>query len=350
MKENRKKRILVFHPGTIGDILACLPVYDYIRQQHPDGHIIQLCLNARQAKVAEELLLPTPYIDEVRYGEITTGSVLRRSWNLFRVALQLRSPDNDALYFCCGGWPRHQQLFRRYMLFLRFANFKRIFGGKDSMSYVDLSRTIPRENELLFRFLFGKDVSHLQFDIALNAEEQKKAQEVWNHFDISKSEIPVAIGIGGKKQVCLYPTEQYIDVIRQLIENNCVCPILVGGLDAKKTEEKILKKFPSGKVKSMLEENLSLRETIALLQHCRLYCGNDTGSMHMAAAAKIPCVGVFAAHTYRGKWSPLGEKHTILRHDPPCAGCLRVTCMNDPASCIASITPEEIVTAVRKYI
>ena len=345
-----RKNILIFHPGTIGDVLAFLPVYDHIRKLHPDDRIIQMCLSRRQAEVAHELLLPTPYVDEVIYADVVSGSVPLRCFRLWRAALKLRSPANDTLYFCAGGWPRQMQLFRRYMTFLRFAGFRRVVGGADPAGYSDIRQETPRQYQMFMRFLFGKDDGAGPFDIALSDDEQRSARAVMESFCIPEGKIPVAIGIGGKKQVCLYPPKQYIEVLRLLPESLNLFPVLFGGSDAKGAEQEILAAFPRGHVGSMLDRGLNLRETIALLSLCRLYCGNDTGTMHMAAAAKIPCIGIFAAHTYRGKWSPIGERNIVLRHDPACAGCLRTRCDSDPARCIAAVTPHEIYDAIKKIL
>jgi ADP-heptose:LPS heptosyltransferase len=44
--------------------------------------------------------------------------------------------------------------------------------------------------------------------------------------------------------------------------------------------------------------------------------------MHLAAAVNTPCVGIFAAIDWEGRWTPFGENHKIIRKKVECEGCL----------------------------
>ena len=75
----------------------------------------------------------------------------------------------------------------------------------------------------------------------------------------------------------------------------------------------------------------TLRQTAALLKKCDLYVGNDTGSMHLAAAAGIPVVEISCFPMDGPVWhwnsprrfAPWGVPHRILqpKGNAPC--CLR---------------------------
>ena len=56
-----------------------------------------------------------------------------------------------------------------------------------------------------------------------------------------------------------------------------------------------------------LAGRLTLRQTIAILSRCRLFIGNDSGLMHIAAALAVPLVAVFGP-TEPGKTAPLGRR------------------------------------------
>ena len=94
----------------------------------------------------------------------------------------------------------------------------------------------------------------------------------------------------------------------------------------------------------------TLRETVAFMENCRFYVGNDTGTLHMAVAAGLKCVGIYSAHTVPGAWNPYGEGHIVLRHDLPCAGCLAAVCPKGSPVCIESITVDEVEAAVKRML
>jgi heptosyltransferase-3 len=95
---------------------------------------------------------------------------------------------------------------------------------------------------------------------------------------------------------------------------------------------------------------LSVWESAAALQLCSIYVGNDTGGMHLAASVGTPCVAIFSARDNPGRWEPWGEKHSVLRHDVPCAGCYREICFGEGLICLKSITVGEVFDSASKYL
>jgi len=83
----------------------------------------------------------------------------------------------------------------------------------------------------------------------------------------------------------------------------------------------------------------------AALSHCRMYVGNDTGTMHLAAAVRIPCVAIMSALDWPGHWSPYGSGHTVLRRHVPCEGCMLSVCTTEGLRCLKEIGTEEVVSA-----
>ena len=80
---------------------------------------------------------------------------------------------------------------------------------------------------------------------------------------------------------------------------------------------------------------LGIRSGLAAMKQCRFFIGNDTGTMHMAAAVGLPCVAVFSARgTVPGLWYPLGQGHQVFRTTIDCEGCGLVECLERGNECI----------------
>jgi heptosyltransferase-2 len=97
---------------------------------------------------------------------------------------------------------------------------------------------------------------------------------------------------------------------------------------------------------------LTLRETFALLRHCDLHIGNDSGPMHLAAAAgravveisPHPVGGAADADVAPERFAPWRTDHLILRPalaTPPCTH----ECQADQPHCILSVGVEEVLDA-----
>lgn len=88
-----------------------------------------------------------------------------------------------------------------------------------------------------------------------------------------------------------------------------------------------------------------LAELITQLRGCDLLVTNDTGTMHLAAALGVPTVSIFGS-TEPVLTGPLGDQHTVIRHQVPCSPCFKRECPFGHYECMTKITPERVAGAV----
>jgi ADP-heptose:LPS heptosyltransferase len=79
---------------------------------------------------------------------------------------------------------------------------------------------------------------------------------------------------------------------------------------------------------------LGARESAAVMRRAMLFVGHDSGPIHLAAAAGVPCVGIFGKFNRPKWWHPIGHCHSIIHN----------------MSGVREITPEEVYAAVRRTI
>jgi len=89
-------------------------------------------------------------------------------------------------------------------------------------------------------------------------------------------------------------------------------------------------------------DSLSLRGLIALLAGTRIFVGNDSGPMHVAAALARPCVAIFSSSS-SVNWRPWGAEHRVVQNDFPCNPCPGDRCyaFAEPR-CILSVTVDQV--------
>jgi heptosyltransferase-2 len=85
----------------------------------------------------------------------------------------------------------------------------------------------------------------------------------------------------------------------------------------------------------------------ALFSLCNGFAGNDSGSMHLAAAVGLPTVGIFGS-TDPGRTGPIGRKTATVYHNVECSPCLQRTCRYNHYNCLLGIAPAEIAEALKK--
>jgi heptosyltransferase-2 len=86
----------------------------------------------------------------------------------------------------------------------------------------------------------------------------------------------------------------------------------------------------------------------ALLSHCHLFVGNDSGAMHVAAAVGLPIVAVFGPTDPNGT-APVTPRCTIVQQKPYCSPCFLRRCPTDHR-CMKEVTAEMVETAAKSWL
>jgi heptosyltransferase-2 len=94
---------------------------------------------------------------------------------------------------------------------------------------------------------------------------------------------------------------------------------------------------------------LSIRQTFAVLQRCRVVVCNDSGLMHAAAALGVPIVALFGPTSVE-ETGPAGVAQTIIHHPIECAPCFERECPLQHHQCMKNISIEEVQQAIEKNV
>jgi ADP-heptose:LPS heptosyltransferase len=156
----------------------------------------------------------------------------------------------------------------------------------------------------------------------------------------------VALGLGASESSRRWPVQQYLEVIREVASQRDVAFLALGGSDVADSCRWLSAQAPG--VVSYAGESLPLGAIWSAIARCDLYLGNDTGLMHMAAAARIPVVVVIglaegAPPGTRGDTTQTGPYDTLARvvrppEGTPCDAELDTALV--PADSVAKATLE----------
>lgn len=334
------EHIFVFRAGSLGDAIVSLPAWQEIGRQHPDRPL-HLITPARQIPG-----IPTTadvYEMTGRLGKVIGYETTRAG--LARTAAEVRRIGRGIVYCLMPERSTREHLrdfvFMRAVLGLRpraltraiLANLRRPFRPAYAPT-VEWKRLLD---------CVGGDTADLMFPLlrpSLAAEEA--AQRLLAPF----GDRPFLIACPGSKMPSKrWPAERFRSVLEGFLRSHEeACVTLVGSPDERGLCEAIAEAAPDRILN--LAGRLSLNESAAVCHRAVCYLGNDTGAMHVAAAMGRPCVAVFSARDYRGKWEPFGEGHTILRRDPPCRHCMLIECSRQQLRCLTEIDSKEVGRAL----
>ena len=188
---------------------------------------------------------------------------------------------------------------------------------------------------------------NLKAEWVVTKEEQLRATKILESAGVSEPPIIVHPGAGRSPLKSSDPRqwfpECFVELIIELVQHN-LGPILLEGAEFEQPlAQAILKKVPST-VGSIVGKT-NLRELAAVLSKSRLLITNDTGTMHIGGAVKIPLVAVFGP-TGGDKLIPLQGPFKAVQSQVPCSPCYYGAfrgCLFKEYECMKEISVERVL-------
>ena len=95
---------------------------------------------------------------------------------------------------------------------------------------------------------------------------------------------------------------------------------------------------------------LTIPELAELIRAARLYIGNDSGPMHLAAAVGTPTVAIWGSSDSR-RWRPWSTEHRVVQNPFECNPCPGYRCLVAPSPlCIESVTVDQVSAAANELL
>ena len=360
------RRVLVVRLDQIGDLVLTTP---FLRELKRNAPLARITLVVKPE--LREMALILPSVDEV----------LTFDWHIAR-----RSDDYKrrwrALKFCAASlWPKRFDLaiVPRWDADWYCQTFLAYWSGAPQrIGYsedVDLIKRIHNYgyDRLLTQTLHQKSVEHeVERGLAVlralggaAAETQlpgasSSAEDACARAWLADNGVPqnaplVALGpFAGNSALKQWPQTSFAALGRRLIADGGRI-VVVGGLGDREQAQAICAEIGPG---AFSLTGAALPQTAALLRCCTLFVGDDSGPMHLAAAADIPVVALFGPscpHRFR-PWTPKAE---VVWHQLPCSPCsvaapgenhadCCTVCLFPEPLCIQSITVEEVQAAIER--
>jgi ADP-heptose:LPS heptosyltransferase len=341
------KRVLIYRLGSLGDSVVALPCYHLIARAFPNAErrlLTNIPIHAKApaaAAVLGDSGLVHAYIQyPVRMRSLRqilgVGAEIRRFRPQVLIYLSslrgFRAAQRDRIFFrACGirsliGFPESSRDCQRRMLDGTTdlePEASRLANGIRALGKVDLD-------------------DPGSWDLRLNRAEIGRAEKVKQGFGGAPI---LAVSVGTKVQSKDWGEDNWTSLLsRMAVRLPGYRLVLLGATEEAAVSQRAAVAWAERGVN--LCGSLTPRESAAVIGEAELFLGHDSGPMHLAAAAGVPCVAIFAARNIPRVWFPYGERHKVIYHRTDCAGCELETCIVQQKKCILSITVEEAFDAV----
>ncbi|MGQ0767305.1 MAG: glycosyltransferase family 9 protein [Gemmatimonadota bacterium] len=129
----------------------------------------------------------------------------------------------------------------------------------------------------------------------------------------------IAIAPGARWATKRWPVERFVGLARVLIERFGVRVVAVGDEGDRQPGAELAGRVGSGVLDAT--GRLSLEGTAALIGRCRMFVGNDSGLMHMAAALSVPVVALFGPTVRDFGFGPWSAQSRVVETSLACRPC-----------------------------
>jgi heptosyltransferase II len=339
-------KILIRATNWVGDAIMALPALRAVRARFAD---VQIAVVARpyvaelyrDQGICDRLIPYDPHGEHARLaGREWFAKELRAE--KFDVALLLQNAFDAAWLVWRAGIPQRIGYARdaRSLLLTKAVPVPRAgeIPAHEQFYYLELLRRVGWLDKLN---------GEKQISLNLSAESQRQGKQRLLASGARENALRVAVGAGASYgSAKCWPPERFAQVADRLMEQFDADVILFGTAGEQQVSAAI-----AGAMRGLpvdLVGKTSVAELPALLSQCHLFIGNDSGAMHVAAAAGLPVVAVFGPTDPQGT-APVTPHCTIVQEKPYCSPCFLRRCPTDHR-CMTRISPDVVAEAARSWL
>ncbi len=340
----KANRILVMRYRFIGDTVLTVPFLRNLRSAEPQAYIAWMV-----APGSSDVVQGIPYVDEmIPWDPVTihvdsrgTHRTIASKWKFIK---DLRRRHFDKVYVL------KRSLSSAILAYLSGAP-KRIGFDTEGRGVLLTTRVPYRHDQHEVKnFLDILRADHVEvkddfLEIWTRPEEEEHMARILADSGVlPPSRLAVIHPFSAVSQRS-WPLENFAALSERIVKDIGYTPVVVGGPRDAGLFQETRHLFPDRIVD--LVGKCSLRETIALLKRSALFVGNDSGIMHLAAAAGTPLVALFGPQS-PVKFGPWSRKAKVIYKALPCSPCRQKffsECAPSPRQrpeCMEAISVEEV--------
>jgi heptosyltransferase II len=337
------RSVLVIKSCCLGDAVLSLYALRDFKRKHPDTRI-EMLVSARIAEVYRSL----PEIDAVHALPVTGLNLLRE---LLHPALWVQMlPMLRNLRRKRFEWLVDLELYRSFGVvlahFLGVAHSRgfAVPGAPEKNHDILAYRGKADPEWKCFYAVFGlSEPTELPAPLYAPAMRKAVAGPVNGNASTDKTcRIGLVFGASGNWPQKRWPIEHFIALGENLVVAGHEL-MLFGSAEERSDGDFLLQALPSA---HSTVGQLNYTALIENLAQCDLIVGNDTGTLHVAAAAGVRVITLFGP-TSPAKWNALTSKAVFLE-GLPCRPCYYLSSMPacEHRNCLRQLTPQQVTAVV----
>jgi predicted lipopolysaccharide heptosyltransferase III len=329
--------ILVIKLRYLGDVLLATPALEALKGAYRSARVIMVVNGG-----TESILAGNPHVDEIL--PLNRGSIAAQ-WRFLTdlrrrradLAIDLTDADRSAFLTWISRAP------------VRIGfNDEGRFRGRCYTTVVQGKPGLHRiERDLAALLPLNIAAAEKTPRLWLTEDDERSAEQLLNRLGLHDQESFVTLQPGARYWFKAWPPERFA-ALTDLLSSEYGCRVVLGGsTDEHALVQEIIKQSKSRPIG--MAGLADVRTFAAVLKRARLFVGNDSGAMHIAAAVGTPVVALFGPSN-PGEWGPRGTASEVLYKGLDCRVCFHPTCDRGEQSCMKLISVEAVFSSIRRLM
>ena len=326
-------RIVIRAPNWLGDAVMALPAMAAVRGGHPRAAIIVAAtasvapLFLEQTAVAQDEVLtidPRTERAQLEAGRYEAAILFPNSFRTAWVARQAGIPERWGYAAGARGWLLSRAVPRPRARLHQSDYYRHLAAALDLPEAVAPPRVIARP------------------------ESRARAAALLEQHGVDERSTIVGFAPGAAYgHAKRWPPVRVAAVIARLTRERHVTCVLVGAAGDRDAGRDIESAVPPDVGVVDLIGRTDLRMLVGVLSRCAAFVSNDSGAMHLAAAAGVPVTAIFGPTDERAT-APVGDAD-VLVHPVFCRPCMLRDCPIDHR-CMKGITEDVVLASVARRL
>ena len=351
----KTKKILIFNPFGIGDVIFSTPLIEMLRENYPDSEIYYIC-----NKRVRDVLRHNPGLKKVfvfekdEFREMLRRSKIRSCVTIGRFLMDIKRLNADlfidlSLNFRAALIAKLMGMRRR--IGLNYKNRGRFLTGKIDIEGFEGKHVAYHYMDVLK--LAGIGQSNCYPKAYVGAEDEAWAENFFREAGLTGSHIVGIIPGGGRSwgadsRYRRWPVSNFAHLTDKIL-GAYDCRIMVLGDESEKPLCDNIQKLMKGSVVNA-GGRTTVGQFMALLKRCEFVVCNEGGPLHIAVALDVPTVSIFGPVDEKvyGPLSADPDMHIVVSQRLKCSPCYskfkHTKC--ELIECINSLTVEKMYGAV----
>jgi len=340
------KNILLIQLWGIGETILALPAIEALKQKYKNSNIDVLVTDRNKGIFYNNKNLNN--IKVLKLNPFSINLFILKNWRKYDLVIDMEEYLNISalIAFYLGKYRIGYSHGLRSTLYSETVNY----NDRQHVVYTFLDLLKPLN-------IVKKKVAKLQ-KLNYSNIDKNNINRLLKKYNLNKKNLLVGFGVGAAESAKsrMWPKERFAELANYLIKKYNAKILLIGNKEEKKYINDLQNLIENKNNSFNVAGLISTREMFYLISLCKLFIGNDSGPMHVAAAQQVPTIGLFGCNL-PVRFAPFGKNNYSVYKKSNQNACINVhkgqvgECKHGiKNACVKKIQVDDVVSIVDKIM